>query len=47
MAYASAKVKVRDQLEGVFDAQATNIEELAIRIGIKKEEEDDDDDDDF
>ena len=45
MAFASAKSKIRDQLEGVFDAQATNIDEIAIRIGIKKEEEDEDDDD--
>lgn len=47
MSYASAKGKLRDMMTGVFDAQASNIDELAIRIGIKKEEEENDDDDDF
>ena len=45
MAYASAKSKLREQFTGVFDAQAADVDELAIRIGIKKEEEEDDDDD--
>ena len=45
MAYASNKVKLRDNLEGVFDTQASNIDEIAVRIGLKKEEEEDDDDD--
>jgi len=46
MAYAAAKTKLREQFTGVFDAQAADVDELAIRIGIKKEEEEEDDDDD-
>jgi cofilin len=45
MAYTSAKTKFRESLPGVFDLQASNVEELEIGIGIKGKDEDEDDGD--
>lgn len=45
MSYASAKTRVRETLPGVFDVQATNVDDLEISLGLKKEEVEDDDDD--
>lgn len=47
MAYASAKGKFRDNVNGVFDMQVGSIEELGVNLGAVKEDEDDEEDFDF
>lgn len=47
MAYASAKSKFRDNLDGVFDMQVGSIEELGSNLGLDDEEEEDGEDFDF
>lgn len=47
MAYTSAKTKFRDTLPGIFDASASNIEELDGIVGANKEDSDNDEDFDF
>ncbi len=46
MAYTQAKVKFRESLPGVFDCNATNLNELESALGFKEEEEEDNDFDD-
>jgi len=43
----SAKGKIRDVIPGVFDLQASTIDELEVSLGFKNEEEDDAEDFDF
>ena len=42
MAYTSAKGKFRDSLPGVFDTQASSIDELDTNLGLKGLEEEED-----
>ena len=42
MAYTSAKGKFRDSLPGVFDTQASSIDELDTNLGLKDLEEEED-----
>lgn len=44
MAYASAKGRFRDNLEGAFDMQVGSIEELGENLGAVKDEDEDEGD---
>ena len=47
MAYASAKGKFRDNIDGVFDMQVGSVEELGSNLGLEEEEEEEGDGFDF
>lgn len=47
MAYASAKGKFRESIEGVFDMQVASNEELDSSLGLEEEAADEDDGFDF
>ncbi len=43
----SAKGKLRDTIPGVFDVQASNVDELEVALGMKADEDEEDEDFDF
>jgi cofilin len=45
MAYTSVKGKLRESLDGVFDMQVSDLEEMAVTLGLVKEEEEEEEED--